>query len=217
VGTKSNEPSITESFLEHRQDYAAPWVNRWAIPNPFIDELFPILRGFGVELTNISFNKEAANVGENYLNFAIPKLSAAIRLGLDHLTFLVANPDWSIAPQLVEIFDSASMTISKFVGAIPKSQKLTLAFHVLPGPISFGERTASLVQVDRLGPANFFGISLYRDDRSIVIDRSQRHDGAAYIRMERTFGGEVSFADIAPQLYEDEKSALALLDITGID
>jgi hypothetical protein len=217
VTPDATKPNIPESFLEHRQIFANPWVDRWTVPNPFIATIFPLLKSSGAELTDITSNKDAANVGDNYVNFAITKLNAAIRVGLDHLTFLVGNPDWSMAPQLVELFDAISERFKEFVDSPPATQRLTLAFHVTAGDISLREKTSHLINGDRLGEADFFGISLYRENYSVVIDKSMRHDKAAYIRIQRTFDGQLTFAEIAPQLYEDEANVLALLDIAGID
>lgn len=217
MATEEIKPNIPESFLEHRQIFDRAWVDKWTSPNPFIGAIFPLLRSSGVELTDITFNKDAANVGDNYVNFAITKLNAAVRVGLDHVTFLIGNPDWSMAPQFVELFDSISAVFRDFVGSQPTTQRLTLAFHVTPGNLSLKEKTSHLVNSKRLGEADFFGISLYQENYSVVIDKSLRVDGAAYIRIQRTFSGLLSFAEIAPQLYEDESKALSLLDITGID
>jgi hypothetical protein len=217
VTTEAKKPNIPESFLEIRQVFDSPWIDRWTIPNPFIGVIYPLLKESGVELSDVAFSKDPANISDTSVNFAITKLNAAIRVGLDHVTFLVGNPDWSMAPTLVQLFDTVSGKFAEFLGRGPSSQKMALAFHVVGENISLANKTSKLVNHDRLGSADFFGVSLYREDYSLVIDKSMRHEGAAYIRIQRTFNGEFTFAEIAPQLYEDEVNALALLDITGID
>ena len=209
--------NIPESYVEHRQTFASPWISQWTIPNPFIELLLPVLRGYGVELTDVAFNKEAKNVGETYLNIGIRKLNAAIKIGLDHLTFVAANPDWSMAPQFVELFDGISSRVWRHVAAPPASQQITLALHVSLGDASPQEVTSRLINRDVLGDAGFYGISVHRDDCSLVIDKSLRYDAAAFIRVQRTFSGPTAFSDIALQLYDDEKRALELLGIMGID
>jgi hypothetical protein len=208
--------TIPESYLEHRQSFLTPWVDRWVIANPFIGLLFPFLRDAGVELTDIGFNKEAANVGETYLNLAIRKLNAVVRIGLDHVTYIAANPDWSMAPQLVELFDAIASAVRKFVEQDPASQQLTLAFHVTAGEVDLHDKTARLVNSEVLGDAEFFGISLHQKNGSIVIDKSLRYDRAAFIRLQLTFPGSLTFAEIAPQIYDQEVKALSLIGITGV-
>jgi hypothetical protein len=59
----------------------------------FSSLLYPTLRPAGVELADFSFNKDAANIGETYLNVAVKKLNSAIRIGLDQITYIAVNPD----------------------------------------------------------------------------------------------------------------------------
>jgi hypothetical protein len=120
VENAATQPHIPESFLEHREVFSEPWVDRWIIPNPFIPVLFGLLRAIGVELTDFSFNKDATNVGETYLNISIRQLNAAVRIGLDTVTFIAANPDWGKAPQLVSIFDRISDNIRETLRTVPK-------------------------------------------------------------------------------------------------
>jgi hypothetical protein len=212
----ASEPKIPESFLEHQQLFSSDWVDRWTIPNPFISLLFSSLRSFGVELTDFSFSKDVANVGDSYLNIAVHQLNSAVRVGLDRVTYVAQNPDWGMALRLVELFDGVSTKIQKFVGNTPESQQVTLAFHVIPGTIDLGERTAQLVTHELLAGAKFYGLSLHYERKSVVIDKSLRYTGAAFIRLQRTFDGSTAFADIAPELYEDEVSVLKLLGISGL-
>jgi hypothetical protein len=193
-----SESTIPESFLEQRQVFPSAWVDRWTIPNPFIGRLFSLLRSSGVELTDFSFNKDASNVGDTYLNIAMRKLNSAIRVGLESVTYIVANPDWRIAPQLVEPFDSVSANIQEFTSETPNSQQMTLAFHVAPGTVDLREKTSQLVKRELLGEAVFYGISLHHEHSSVVIDKSLRYEGAAFIRLQRSFHGALTFAEIAP-------------------
>ncbi len=78
------------------------------IANPFIGRLYPILQNWGVELGDFSFNKGATNAAETHRNVAVRRLNAAIRVGLNYVTDIAANPDCSMAPQFVELFDSVA-------------------------------------------------------------------------------------------------------------
>jgi hypothetical protein len=218
--TMNTEPNIPESFLELRQSFSTAWIEKWTIANPFIGLLHPMLRKSGAELSDFGFNKEAANVGETYLNVALKKLNSAVRVGLDQITFVTLNPDWDMAPQLVEVFDGVSSAIQKFVTQVPDSQSLTLSFHVTAGDLDFRKKTSQLVNRELLGDAgdaDFYGVSIYHGDYgSTVIDKSLRYERAAFIRMQRRFAGDLSFAEIAPILYEEEVKTLGLIGISGI-
>lgn len=209
-------PTIPESLFEHRQVFASPWLDQWIIPNPFISVLFETLRRDGVGLADFSFNKEPANFAETYLNVSIRKLNAAVRIGLDAVTYILMNPDWEMAPQLLEMFERVSKSVNSVVGAHVDFQEATLAFHVTPGTGDFGKSTASLINPDIAAKALFSGISLHRSDGVLVIDKSLRYVGAAFVRLQRRFPAETPFSEIASRLYEDEISALNLLGVTGV-
>lgn len=211
-----DKPQIPESFLEHRQHFADPWIGLWVIPNPFLSALFPPLREIGAELSDFSFNKDGTNIGETYLNIALRRLNAGVRIGLDTVTFMAANPSWEITPELVSAFDEISSHIRDIVKASPKSQQATLGFHVTPGALDFGTATASLVNRQRTGDYLFYGVSLYKDDGAVLIDRSQRYERAAFVRLQRTFGSDVTFAEVAAELYKEELAALRLLDVADV-
>jgi len=216
VENVATQPHIPESFLEHREVFSEPWVDRWIIPNPFISVLFGLLRTVGVELTDFSFNKDATNVGETYLNISIRRLNAVVRIGLDTVTFIAANPDWGMAPQLVSVFDQISGSIRETLKIVPKWQETTLAFHVTPGTADFRASTSSLVNTSLLGEALFYGVSLHRADGALIIDKSLRHEGAAFVRLQRKLPGDARFSEVAARIYEDEVSALHLLGIAGV-
>jgi hypothetical protein len=216
VESAATQPRIPESFLEHRQVSSEPWVDQWIIPSPFVSALFASLRTTGVDLTDFSFNNNATNVGENHLNVAIRKLNAAIRIGLDAITFIAANPDWGMAPELIRVFDQSAEQIWKMLHRVPDSQEATLAFHVTSGTTDFRANTASLVNPKLVGDSLFCGIALHRADGALMIDKSLRHDGAAFVRLQRRFPGNTRFSEVASRLYEDEVFALRLLGIEDI-
>jgi hypothetical protein len=186
------------------------------LPNPFLSALIPPLRAMGVDLVDFSFNNNATNLGEIVLNIAIRKWNAVIRIALDSVTFIAANPNWQEASQLVELFDVVSRQIRDVVGVAPLSQESTLSFHVTPGTLDFGKATASLVREDALGDGVFYGLSRYRPDGVLTIDKSVRYEGAAFVRLQRTFPGDALLADVAMQLYQDEIAVLHLLGVPDV-
>jgi hypothetical protein len=196
--------------------FAETWVDRWVLPNPFISPVLSVLRPSGVELSDLSLNKDATNLGETYLNVTIRRHNAAARVGLDAVTFIVANPDWEMAPELVPLFDQIAAAICEIVRAKPVSQKATLALHITAGPIDFKVKTARLVNGDLPGDALFCGVSLHRADGALIIDKSLKYPNAAFVRIERTHRGDAVFSDVATTLYDDEIAALGLLGIEGI-
>jgi hypothetical protein len=174
------------------------------------------MRAVGVELADFSVGGEVKNFGDISFNIAIRKWNAAIRLTLDSIVFVAANPNWEEAPQVVGVFEQASSVVCGLAGATPASQDSTLWFHVSPGTFDFGKKTAELVRTDALGSGDFYGISVYASDHVTTIDRSLRYEGAAFVRLQRTFAGNTILGDVALQLYQDEVAALRLLGIPDV-
>ncbi len=209
----TDAPNIPESFLEHRQAFASPWLDRWTTPNPFIRLLHDVLKEIGVDLTDFTFNPNPASLGDTFLNIGIRRLNAAVKVGLDSVTFSAANPDWDAAPQLISVFDRVAEKIRELVDASPASQETTLVLHAISTAVNLGTVTASLVRPDLLGDANFYGISLHRSTGTVIIDKSLRYEHAAFVRIQRRFLGEDSLAHVAAAIYDDEVFALRLLGL----
>ena len=196
--------------------FAEPWIGLWTIPNPFVQAVYAPLRPFGVSLNDFSFNRDAATIAETWLNVEIKSLKAAIRIGLDRVTFMAANPSWNAAPQLVSAFEAVSVAIRKLTDIDAESQTSVLGFHLTAGQGDFRARTGELVNAAALGDGLFYGVSVHRDDSSLAIERSLSFNNAAFIRLERRLGPRATFPEIATALYADEMAALSLLGIPAI-
>lgn len=114
------------------------------------------------------------------------------------------------------VSDRMSAAAREVIGSMPSHQEAILAFHVTPGAADFGKATSALVDVSAVGESLFYGVSLHRSDRPLVIDKSLKYDGAAFVRLQRQCMGDVPFSEAALRLYEDEVLALRLLGIPGV-
>jgi hypothetical protein len=212
-GKALSATTIPESFLEHRQSFTSPWIDRWTVPNPFVSALHQLLKELGVEMADFSFNKEASSLGDVFLNIALRKLDAAVKIGLDFVTFSAANPDWAEASRLISTFEQVARVVCGMVEATPASQQSTLALHVRSDTVDVAAATAALVRKDMVGEAAFYGVSLHRSAGTVIIDKSVKYERAAFVRLQRRFVGEDLFPYIAAKLYEDEVFAFRLLGL----
>jgi hypothetical protein len=210
------KPDIPESALEHVVVFSSPWVDRWSIPNPFVSLFFEGLRAWNVTLADFAFRQDARNVSETALIVTIQKVRSTITVGLDKLTLYTANPDWDMAPELVRLFDASVELFRDFVKSSIKSQECTIVFHVTPGAHNLANKTANLVNVERVGKAEFYGLSKHGPDASLLLERSLKYDGGVFLRLTRKFDSPVKFADVALAMYTDEVAALALIDIKDL-
>jgi hypothetical protein len=210
------KPDIPESALEHRVVFETHWIDKWTIPNPFVALVLKAIEGADISLEDFSFRQDSKNVGETALIVAVNRLRTTLIVGLNEVTFRVNNPDWDMAPQIVETFDSVVETIASFASVAIKKQESILAFHVTPGNLEFASMTAKLVNASRLGEAEFYGLNLMKSDSSLMIEASRKFKGGAFFRLTRVFSGAAKFAEVALALHADESFALGLIGVEGL-
>lgn len=206
---------IPESFFQYRAELKNPLLEAWTVPNKIITALMPLLKKWDVGLGDVSW-AQANNLRDLQVTFGVPKLRSGIKVGLDSLTFDAANPDWLDAPKLLEFFQAVTDTLRDATSYEVVKQEAALAMHVKSGKRSSKDTMQDLVCSDRLGPADSYGVSMYRSDSSCVIDKSLRYEGAFFIRLQRTFEASVTFPELALGLYNDEIAALSLLGLTEL-
>jgi len=209
-------PDIHEAFFEYRAVLGSPLFEAWTPPNKVVTVLVPVLKQWNVTLGDVTWNRENNSAKDLQVTFNVQKLGAVLKVGLDSLVFNAFNPDWTQAPQLLELFQTCTSVLEAAVGLQIASQEAVLAFHVTPGARSFKDVMRELVRSDKLGVGDMYGIGVYENDSSFIIDRSLRFDGGAFVRLQRAFGGSVTFDKLAKMLYDDEIRVLKLLELSEL-
>src|SRR3990172_3231990 len=105
--TDMAETLISESYFEDRVQFSEPIFGKWTIPNPLVEALYSALRKWNVSLKDFSWNKDPNTYQEIQLTLTVPAMHAIVRVGLDSATFIAVDPDWSRAPVLLELFETA--------------------------------------------------------------------------------------------------------------
>ncbi len=203
---------IHQSFFEYRANFKDPIADLWygGKQGEIIKRLLIALSPWHVGLENVTWNQTAKNASEIQLTIGVPSLTAGILLGLGGLTMSVLNPDWSRAPQYFSLFQTGLDELRASTGQELRSQQTTLGFHVKPGKEPFRDILAGFVNAKSLGGENaaMFGVSVYHDDHSFVIDGSALFPGNVFIKLLRSFGPEKRFEEMAKMLYADEENVL---------
>jgi hypothetical protein len=212
----ATKPDIPESALEHVIEFANHWVDKWTIPNPFVSPFYDGLQKWNVTLADFAFAADTKNASETALIISVSKLRSTIVVGLNKLIFRTANPDWDMAPNLVELFDTSLSILQSTIEVPIKGQECTIVFHVTPGDLDLATKTAALVSKDRIVEAEFYGVSAYSELTSMAMERSLKYQRGLFFRLTRKFDSSSRFADIALALYHDEVAALSMLDIKDL-
>lgn len=185
----------------------------WALPNPLVEALYPILKGYGFGLQDIEWARDPKSYQELQVTFRVLKLNAVINVGVDAVSFAAFNPDWNDAPNLAELFQTVRDRILQLAKVSAAAQEIALAMHVQQGDTPFPKIMRNLVNADTLGEAETYGVSTYSSDYSMVIDKSARYDNSVFVRLHRRFSGSATVKDIAAAVYADENRALGLLGL----
>jgi len=204
---------IPESYFQYRGDLVKPLFDGW-FPNKLMTSIVPALKKWDVGLADVSWAPQATNLRDLQITFSVPKVNSAIRLGLDSITFDVANPDWTDAPIMMELLGTFVEALRSNLEFALAKQEVAVAMHVRSSDPQMDEVMKGLVNESKLGPAEMYGVSVYRGDSACIIDKSLRYPSSYFIRLTRTFEASIGFSEVALSIYNDEVAALGLLGLT---
>jgi hypothetical protein len=209
---------IPQSFFEYRANFKEPIIAFWfeRRQGEIASALHKALAPWNVGLENITWNQAAKNAAEIQLTFVVPSLLAGIQVGIGGVTLNAVNPDWSRAPVFVSLFQTGLDALKGSTGQEFQSQLATLGFHVKPGGARpFKQIMSELVNAKALGGegASMYGVSVYSNDYSYIIDLSGSVPGGVFIKLIRNFTAEKRFEEMAKTLYADEEAVLRRLGL----
>jgi len=208
---------VQQAFLEYRVNFKEPIVEIWygGRQGETVKALLKALLPWHVGLENLTWNHSARNGSEIQLTFAVPSLLASIQVGLGGAIMTAFNPDWSRAPQFVSLFQTGLDALKTIAAQDLLSQQTTLGLHVKPSERPFREVLMRFVNTKALGSedAIMFGVSVYHNDYSFVIDSSALFPGSVFIKLIRNFVANERFETMAKILLEDEENTLHRLGL----
>lgn len=167
-------------------------------------------------LNNIRGRQQPADASEVQLSVDLFDDRATFRVGLGALSLLVMNPSWDEAEPITRIASAGILAVSSSTGAQVDKQSVTLAMHVKPKVRSIREITSSFVRVEDSmlgGTIRAYGLAVYCDDSSWVVDSSVIYPESLFIKLDRNFSSQTSFDDLATALKRDEGAVLQLLGL----
>jgi hypothetical protein len=208
---------IQQSFFEYRANFKEPITIFWSGGRQaeIIDAMYKTLSPWRVELGNIAWQQSAKNLGEIQLSFGVPSQFASIQVGVAGVTLTALNPDWSRAPELVNLFQASLGALRASTGHEFHSQQTTLGFHLKPPPARpFRSVVTQFVNAESLGrDAAMFGVSVYYGDHTFVVDASGAIKDGLFVKLVRNFAAEKQFDEMTKALYSDEIAVLQLLGL----
>jgi len=208
--------NIPESYFEYKAGFKTPLFDWWRDPNQVVEALYSVLNPWNVTLGNAFWEKDPKTIRDAQVGFNVERQSAVIKVGMDTATFSSVNPDWEGAEQLISLFDLVMGTIKTKGKAEIAAQEALLAMHVRQGTIPLREVMEGLVSVPKLGPGQMYGVSVYGDETTLLLDKSQKYLDSIFIRVSRKFSSTTGFGEIAEVIYNDEMKALGYFGLAEV-
>lgn len=208
---------IEQAFFEYRANFKEPITIFWSGGRQaeIINAIHKALEPWHVDLENIAWQQSAKNLREVQLSFGVPSQLASVQVGIAGVTMTALNPDWSRAPELVTLFQAGLGALKASTGQEFQFQQTTLGFHLRPPAARpFREVVTHFVNAELLGSdAAMFGLSVYYNDHTFVIDSSATIQGGLFVKLVRNFTPEKQFEEMAKALYADEEAVLQRLEL----
>jgi len=209
---------IPISFLEYRMEYGEPFFELQKLYSLIAAGLFEAYKNWNVRLENIAFKQNPSNLGEVSLSVALPGGRYVLNVGLAATSFIVSNPYWQEAETIQKAAETGISVVRTATGVSVKSQRATLGMHLQAVTGQIAEFPGELMRVDHnILPgkgSRGFGISVYKEDLTWVVDTSAQFPGGLFMKIDRSFEPKVSLGEIASRLNEDEEK---LFDLLGLE
>jgi hypothetical protein len=202
---------IPVGFFEYRSTFKEPIFSTWYEgKQTVVKEMYKVLLPWGVDLEKISWNAAPKNMKEVQFTFAVPKPAVVVTVGIEGVTIIANNADWSQAPVLSVLFQAVVDGVKKMGNTELESHQTALGFHLKPGPQPFRDVLSQFVDAKALGQpdSSGIGIGLYSADHSLIIDNSLVVPGGVFVKITRIFQAATHFEEMASILWKEEEGLL---------
>lgn len=171
-----------------------------------IQPLYAVLKKWNITPQDVKYKGQIITPNDPLVSFEIAKKSYTLTLAQASITFTGEQVDWSQAPLITEIIETATIEATKALGVGISQHRLQIIMQLLPEGKSIKDLTKSLYaplgrSADDL---DFYGFLLYTRNGLFSVDKSVADPAGLFVRIQRTFGGDAKMADMAAALNNDE-------------
>jgi hypothetical protein len=213
--SEKTHAGIPLSFFEYRATYQEPFFAFHKLYQDVCQTVFRSLRPWNISLEAVSLKLNPVNFGEVQASFTLFGGRLAFNVGLGASVLVVKDPNWSEAELITNIAKAGMNAVISSTGVTVEKQKASIAMHVKP---DLGSAKDFVLGFARVGASELlgssfkaYGISVYKDDTTWVVDASASYTDALFIRIDHVSGAEANFEKIASKLRDDESKILDLL------
>jgi hypothetical protein len=213
-------PEIVEthlSFFEVEVEFVEPNLKIWLDRIAIIEAVYAALRPWNIGIDNVEVVTEG-KPSEQGVRFKVPEKKASFFFSAAICKFSRDSTSWQTAEETIQILDAALAAFKATAGIEIKTFKTAVALHLQPKVKHFMDILrpivpAPMAALDGQSPKTM-AVVVRWPDRRVTIDGSAQLANGLFVRYERDFGGDVSYDDMAKQLYVDEMQICEMLDIT---
>lgn len=206
---------VPQSFLEYQAVYREPVFDLNRFYSQISSSMFHAFQEWNLKLENISSKLNPANASEISIVAALLKGRVNFQVGLGSASLLVNAPNWQEAALIIKMANAGIYSMKNAIGIEINSQRASIAMHIQSESAPIRDRLSDVLRLDLiplLGVGDRgYGLSIYKDDVTWLIDVSAHFPEALFVKIDRTFDAKTPLQQIAEQLSQDEAKLFDLL------
>ena len=208
--------TIPISTFEIAIEYEMPSVRLWVDRTQVIEAMFEAFKPWALNLDDIDVIDEGKN-SDKGLRFRLPLKKASFFFGASYCRFSQDDANWSMMPEALAILHAGVSTLLEVAKVRKAIQRTTLALHLQPKSGRFIDILRPFVpsQLEGLesSPVQAIASVVKWGNRRIYFDGSGSLANAAFVKMDRDFGPDTTYKQIAEQIYADERIVFNILGV----
>ncbi len=204
------------SFFEAEIEFVQPNLKIWLDRIAIVQAVYDAFRAWNITVDDVEVI-QTGKPSEQGVRFKLPEKKSSFYFGASACRFNRDSTNWQTAAETIQILDAALRAFLATANVELKTFKTAVALHVQPRTKPFIEILRPIIPRPLSDLENesskSMAVILKWSNRRVTIDGSAQIANGIFIRYERDFLGNVSYEDIAKQLYADETQIFGMLDI----
>lgn len=218
--SEKTQADIPFGIIEYTADFKRPILEAWAVPALLVSAALDALGTFGFKLDGVEAKTHTEKLSDSALVFRRNPPGLVLTVGINKLSIMAENFDWTEADQFIAAARAALNSIVDSSRAEIHSQHVALGMHIQIKTKPRHEVTAPLLSALALklldGEMKFPGVILQRGNATIVIDGSLAYANGLFVKINREHRAEVSLEKMAEVLRSDEDRLFETLGLEGV-
>jgi hypothetical protein len=204
------------SYFEVAVEYAEPIIQLATNRGAVVEAIYAALKAWHISIDDMEVI-QTGKPSEQGVKFKIPQKKSSFFFGPASCKFTRDDTSWDLAEETIQILDASLSALRDSAGVTLTSKKTLVALHLQPTKIPVADILRPLI-VPVLAnlepiPATTMATVVKWDKRRVTIDGSAQIANGMFLRYEREFANDVSYADIAAQLQADEDALFGMLGV----